>query len=422
MITKSRFSLVVAIVAGGLFMADATDAHAKGNGRGRKGKAETVRMARPAGGGDADAGGSITITRGGAGGVLHAKGLDARATYEIVDGSSGDVLGTMTTNRRGKGTFTFGRTAKRGKGRADSADGTEAELPDEVDVVDPETGDPVLEGDTTGDLQYLLGYATLGNGTESVTITMGSDPSADSQYFTFSYIAPPADDEWYGGVHDLWLDTAAGDELPLGAESVLDLAGKDFQVRDANGDIAFRGSLPDVEAYSVEEPGPCPGGDYEQPFDVGEWGDLENGYEMDLLRGVFGGGHGAAFKKGGKGNGKAQGRGNGKGRDDDPSNEPEPEPQPEVAFTLWIESGDGFAKAGDLVEACYGIEPWFPEDPIEWDWDWSDDWSDNWVDDWGDDWNWSDDWGWDWEEPSDEEPSDEKPARNAGRRGARRGR
>lgn len=426
---KPSFTLVVVAVAGCLLAAAPGDAFAKGKGRGKKNRVETVRLARPAGGGDADATGTITITRGRRGddAVLHVRGLDKKARYDVVDATTGAALGTLRTDRRGRGSLDLVPAKGQGK-RAAAAGETSAVVPDAVDVIDPETGEPVLTGDTTGDLQALFGWATLGNATESVSVTMGSDPFADSQFFAFTFTTMPdataEGDRWDLGIHEVLLDTAAGDELPLGATSVLDLAGLDFQVRDADGDVVFKGSLPDVEAYSVEEPMPCPDrgeigipeGEWDwghgwsdptqdpdfdpsvllpdMPFDMGTWADFGDPASMDAVAGFFAGGMGGMM---GATDGGMMGRSFRTGRVAEGGTDGT---AAEIQFTLWIESGGTFEKAADLVtpEWCDWGGGWDePKDDPNGDWDWTDaDWTDwSWDESWSGDWGMPWDWTWD---------------------------
>lgn len=440
--TKSKFTLVAALAVGALVASGSPDAYAKGAGRGRKNKVETVRMAAPADGVSVAGGkGSITITHGrnGDSAVLTVKGLDRRSTYNVVDGTTGDLLGTLKTNKKGRGTFNLTAFGKRAAASGENAgDGT---IPEVVDVVDPDSGDPVLTGDTTGELQALYGYASLGNATESATISMGSDPIADSQYFTFSYFAEPTADAYFAGVYELYVDTANGDELPLGRASVLDLAGKDFQVRNADGNVVFKGSLPDVEAYSVDDPQlPIDGGDpfaiwddgtYTDPgtdpnfdpwadpatdpmmdwsgpkgggmpFDFGSWFQGGDPFSSFLMGGMFGGG---MFKM---------------GRVDpvtDPTTDPVVDPPVDapVEFTLWIETLDGFQKAGDLIAPDYGFDDGWDD----WDTGWD---SGDWGCGGGDmSWDWSWDWNWDVTDPLPADPTDPAAtgAKSRGRRGRR---
>jgi hypothetical protein len=405
---KTTFCLV-ALSAAVLMAAEAPDAEAKGRGRKRKG--ETVRLATPAGGPTTGAKGTITITptRNGDDAVLRLRGLDRRTTYQVVDGTTGSTLGQVRTDRRGRATFDLTPGVRGGRAlRTASADGTDgSDVPDVVEIVDLETGDTVLTGDTTGTLQGLYGYANLGNATESVTVTMGSDPYAEMEYFTFSYFAPPTADGWYAPVYELWADTSTGG-LPLGVSSVLDLAGRDFQVRDENDDVVFRGALPDVEAYDIPDLPKCPsegevgmppddpwggwengGSGGEVPFDFTQWLDPSgDGFLQFLLGGLFGGG------MGGMDGGMMGGMWGKTGRDvpTDPSLPPVDPPAETVVYTLWIEGAEGFEKAGDLVEPQMwiddpwmdggpdvGIEPWLMDGPNgggTWTWDDSGMWGD----------------------------------------------
>lgn len=401
----SKFTLVVAVAALALVAADTTVAFAKGKGRAKRRNVETVRLAPPADGASVDgARGNVTITHGRRGddAVLHVKGLERRSKYDVVDGQSGERLGTLRTNRRGAGTFDL--TPRVGKRvlRSGSASGENAgDVPDIVEVVDPDTGDTVLTGDTTGDLQALYGYATLGNATESATVTMGSDPISDTQYFSFSYFAEPTGDRWIAGVYEFYADTVNGGSLPLGKASVLDLAGLRFQVRNDAGDAVFKGTLPDVEAYAIEDPKfPDPTGPNfpmpmpedpvviwedgstrdpnagQMPFDFSNWFAGGDPFSMFAMDGMFGGGR----------NSKS-------GRLDPVTNDPPVEEPPAVVFTLWLETAEGYSKAGELVAPDYGFEHPCPDwDDFDWGGEWGEDSSDEWTYAWN--WDWTGEWTW----------------------------
>jgi hypothetical protein len=218
---NSKFALVLAVAAAALVASDTADALATGPGRARR-HVETLRMARPADGGDPNARGSITIRhrRRGDDAVLRVRGLDRRDTYDVVDGQTGDPLGTLRTNRLGRGTFDLVPNTATRTLRSGLADGSSAgDVPDIVTVVDPDTGEPVLTGDTTGDLMPLFGFATVGNATESATIAMGADPVTDTHFISFIYFAEPTDDSRFAGVHVFHADTFRGGTLPLGKTS-----------------------------------------------------------------------------------------------------------------------------------------------------------------------------------------------------------
>jgi len=396
----SRWVLGAGLVACALLTA-APDATAGPRSRSRKAQVDTVSMARPSGGPDEDASGTLTVTHRARGDALtlRVRGLERRRRYQVVDGTSGEVLGAMRTNGRGRGSFALSqgrRTARRGL--AATADG----MPDCVEIIDPRTGETVLVGDVTGETTALYGWASLGNATESVTISMGSEPYLGSQYFSFTYSAPPTDDGWYAPVHEVWIDTANGDELPLGAGSVADLAGLRFQVRDADGQVVFRGALPDVEAYTVDVPPmkepPVWEGGWEDdpngvpvdwtgweewtgdvPFDFENWADLGDGFDWTMLEGFFGGCPGP--------DGTTE-----PGTTDRPVVDgPLPPEDAPVVYTLWLETEDGFVHAADLRELTYWVEPL----PCE-DWMWTDPAGvpgDGWMMDGDSEWTFVDDTG-----------------------------
>jgi hypothetical protein len=138
-----------------------------------------------------------------------------------------------------------------------------------VQVVDAETGEVVLEcedekhgrgdGNGGGDCEipvledFELGYADYFNddGTFASVVMQRYDfeEKAYDQFY-FSLMVPGAMDECFGWYewtfYDVFADQDTG--LPLGVESVRDLAGREFEVRDAEGNAVLGGALPALES------------------------------------------------------------------------------------------------------------------------------------------------------------------------------
>ena len=197
-----------------------------------------------------------------------------------------------------------------------------------VQVVDAETGEVVLECDDEKHKKkdddeceipvledFELGYADYcaEDGTFGSVVMQRYDfeERAYDQFY-FSLMVPGAMDECYGWYewtfHDVFADQDTG--LPLGVESVRDLAGREFEVRDAGGSAVLGGALPMLESL----------------------GDIPIWY----------------YPAGGDdGSGGIADRGEGEG---------------DAAYTLWIaDDGGELVKAADFVTYDYG-DPYVPDE------------------------------------------------------------
>lgn len=448
--------IAFSLVAAATLCVGAGEANAKPKGRGGKGrnKTETVRMVRPADGADANARGTVEVTdaRKGMEAVLRLQNLDPRTVYRIVETGTGEVLGTVKTNRKGRATFDLSGGGVPRKGRAaagGSEDGaTDPVVPIEdvegVEVICETTDECVLECDDLGSVisdepRFLEGNAFYGDpetGTGMVSMFSYDDGEFSSESFSFVY-CPPYDmnEGGFDMPHMFYADSAAGDELPLGVASIQDLAGLDFQVRSADGTtVVMEGELPAVEEltrdpYYGDDPGIWEGewdGTWDMGGDLppdGEWSDDWSDWgawdpagwmdfgDMGMTNTVASNGSG---RRGGV---RAKGRAG------------EEEPAPTSTFELLIRDPetDEFVKVGDLEYFDWGgwEDPMVIDDPEWGNWDdWSGDWTD-WSDDWSGEWTWDETIDWDvifGDCPPDETAHDGTTNARRGGRGARRGR
>jgi hypothetical protein len=383
---------------------DAAAAPRKNRGQ----RPDKVRMERPAESPDGDATGTVEVSRRGAAALVRVRNLEPRTEYLVVDGTTGETVGTLDTNRRGRGKVALGERGGRRKARADGTEGEDGDpaeyVPDECEIVDPETGEVVLEcdlpdgGEDDGTYDYAFGFADFSNDAcDWASVSMSSFPEWDSESFYLSFYPSAKGDEetdrcWCTPWFDYVADTAMGDELPLGVDAVADLSGRGFRIVDADGNVVIEGVLPEMEEFDYEFE--CP-----KPFPEDPWGELPDDLEdfpwIEIDGTTMGHGDDSAPARGGRRN-KSGRRG---GVRDIPEIPQEEEPAPEGTYSLWIEGDDGeYVEIGALAEydPCdfwYGI----PEDPgfwEGWEFDWAAEWDFDWSDleDWGslDDWNWTD--------------------------------
>ena len=332
--------IAVCAVALGLSLVAAPDALAKG-GRDR---VQRLELTRPAGGPDADAEGVVRIERARAGDrtVLRLTHLDPRTVYEVRDAATDELLGQVRTNRRGKATFNLTRSMTKAAeaGGSDAAGGVE-----DVQIFDGESGDCVLEGGVVSDPceGLLYGYADYSNDAgDSGSVYMESAPGFESEFFSFTFFS--SRESFAAAYYDFTRMTLLGDELPLGVESVTELAGRAFEVRSPEGDVLLDDVLPELED------GECITIDPEKPDDGGDWGDFWSGdWTGDWTGGgdyglpgagdaLFGadGTFGHAAKSGVK-----------DGEDGSDGSSPS-------GFTLWIEDENGeMQEAGEFDQILY---------------------------------------------------------------------
>lgn len=244
----------------------------------------TIALSRPSDGTDADAEGKVRVERGRKGEqtVLQLSRLDPRTVYEVRDAATGETLGEVKTNRRGRANFNLTkRLAKRAAAEGFGEDGVE-----DVEIVDPETGECVLEGGVVADpcegLQF--GWADYRNDAgDSASIFMESAPGFDSESFSLTFF--PIQESFAAAYFDFHRDTLLGDTLPLGVDSVIELAGRGFQIVAPDGTVLLDDVLPDLEeeeCIAIDDPveGEWPGEfDWDGDFDWNGEFDWSGGYD-----------------------------------------------------------------------------------------------------------------------------------------------
>jgi hypothetical protein len=278
-----RIALGAAVVCA-LLAAD--DAFAKD---GKAPKRQTMEMTRSSGA-DADATGTVKVTHGKRRDttVLTLNHLDPRSRYEVRESGTGELLGHVRTNRKGHGTFNLSKSLA----KAASSGGSEGDV-DEVDVVDPDTGEVVLTGDVTPpDPVPAYGFESYADDDgDSAYVEMSTYPDYGDTFSLSFYPAADASADPAGSrgfAYAFLRDTASGDDLPLGASSVTELAGRAFEIRGADGAVALAGDLPalqDAEDPIVWDEPPVwdDGGD-----DRGGWDD-GNGWDYTIGWDAWGG-------------------------------------------------------------------------------------------------------------------------------------
>lgn len=255
--------VVLALTVGALVFS-ASDAFAGRRGKGRN--AETIELVRPNGGSDFDAQGTVRITRGGRT-TLDLSHLERRTRYEIRDGDSGALLGSVRTNRKGKATFDLTRSLAK-SASVGGSDGVS-----NVDIVDPDTGEPVLSGDVEPEPelpQFGSAYYMNEKG-DTADASLYSDPANEYESFAFTFFPAEDPSSTKYRFYELSLDTANGDKLPLGVESVAELAERRFQVIGTDGSVLIDDKLPALETLD------CPPVVIDDPWYGDKWDDDWNG-------------------------------------------------------------------------------------------------------------------------------------------------
>lgn len=283
-----KTSVLFSLVAIGMLAGGAVEADAKGRGRGNRG--DRVELTRPQHAADANAAGSVEVGRNGS--TLTVKNLAPRTTYDVVDAATGERVGALRTNRKGKGTFKVGGGNRKSRA-AENGGSDDGMLPDEVEIVDPATGECVLEGDlgdiNPDDFRYLSGWIMEGDpetGTVMCSMTSSSDPwMGDVEDFSFTYCPPYGEGQEFDTdvPHTFYAGTFSENPLPFDVETVADLSGRTFEVRDLDGNVLKTGTLPELEEMEVwipEDPGiwegfPGEGGEWEN------WEEWETGEEWN---------------------------------------------------------------------------------------------------------------------------------------------
>ncbi len=252
-------------------------------------KRQTMQLTRSSS--DADATGTVTVTHGKNGDqtIITLSHLNPRTTYEVRDSSTGAVLGSVKTNRRGRATFDLTKNVQKAASNGGSSDGTTTD-PTGVDVVDTSTDTTVLTGTVTPPAAVPAeGFADVTDDAgDEAMIDMATDPTVpdDSFSLTFYPANDPNADPTSGTsfYYDMNLDTGNGDALPLGVASVSDLAGRDFEIHGADGSVVLSGTLPTLTPDDSSD-------DDGSSYGNGSGGDMNGG--CPGMGGDFGGGFGA---------------------------------------------------------------------------------------------------------------------------------
>ncbi len=250
----TRRAGVVALALAALTLVPATPALAK--------KAETVELVPPGDTGETDASGKVKIVHRKRGDrmVVRIKKLARHTVYNVVDADTGEVLGSIRTNKRGRGrlVLTEGRSTLPGKVAAIE------ELPDHIDIV--ADGDDARVLETEADPLLLVGLEEYtGDAGDKASITLISIPARpesdmmDIECFILSLAPPLEEGEGFPDVsYALMLDSVTGDDMPLGVDHASELAERAFEIRDGNGTVWVAGDLPAVVGLDENGPGPGP--------------------------------------------------------------------------------------------------------------------------------------------------------------------
>ncbi len=277
---------------------------------------QKIRLVRPVRAPDDDAAGNATVrhTRGSDKVTVKLNHLEPGTSYTVVDPGTGVELGTVVANARG-------RARLRARAEAPAAAKSDAARVEGVAVFVTGEEPIVLVGGTddagrgTGPEDALFGdafYGTLRGA--GLSVSMFTD-GADADSFWAGLDVQTEDGHEY---LEYYADTIGDDALPLGVESVTDLAGRAFDVRDNDGAEVLAGDLPTLRALdkflngdigiALPEVGEESDVTYEAPFtlriandvgtlvEVGRFEQLEFGLPGDLRAGidVFGSWDGAS--------------------------------------------------------------------------------------------------------------------------------
>ncbi len=344
----------------------------------------SIELVRDADARDPDAVGNLRVktNRKGEIGTLKLRRLEPRTWYAVRDAATGEVLGEVRTNRRGKAKLRIRHRASSGKAGFD--------VPDEIEVVERDTGNTLLRAatDETDATAPAFGFGEFeGADGHMAWVDLFSYPGEEIESFYLS-LSPPFDPD---ATEDVWYefsaDTMLGDQLPLGAQTVTELAGRAFRIENARGAVIVRGALPDLEQMRNRMPP-----EFEDP-----WFPMpEDGFFMDLPAGDDRGmapsdmpGIAAMFdfdfgRKAGK-RGDDAARSGGDTRPGSPLLDdmmwmmppewfPFPEPDQERSDLL-LRIAD---EAGDLQDIGNLIR--YRLDRPDWNDGWDDGWDDNWID------------------------------------------
>jgi hypothetical protein len=255
-----KTALLCAALLGAAFVAP-QDAYAKGA---KKDKPQIVELTST--GKDFDAEGKVKVHAGKKGDqtVIELSKLKPKTVYEVRDKTTGELLGTVKTNRKGKASFNLTKTLA----KSASVGGSDADDVDDVEIVDPATGDSVLEGDVDPPApEPAEGYADYYDDDGDAGSAYLSSWPEYGESFSLSFMPAASEDDSKFSYYDFNRSTADGDELPLGVDTVAELGGRAFEIRDADGNVALAGELPEVETLDFDW------GDDGNGIREGEWDD-----------------------------------------------------------------------------------------------------------------------------------------------------
>lgn len=274
-----------------------------------KGKrVEKAQLARPVRAQDADAEGNVRIRHGRKADriTVRLRHLDPRTNYTVRDADTDEVLGTVTTNRRGKGKLRVKRRRQVDGKAATTEDVDSVAVYKEGSDVFVLVGGPNDEFGFPGDFDPSFGdgfYGTLLG--PNASISMFTD-GADHDSFYAALSVDTGDGRQY---LEYYAESVGDETLPLGVDSVSDLAERPFVIEDAEGDEVVAGDLPEMQdlvdftdGFVLPEP-PELGEDDDRKFvgpftlrieddegtlqDVGEFESIDYGFDDDFLTGCL---------------------------------------------------------------------------------------------------------------------------------------
>jgi hypothetical protein len=250
-LTRLRLTAAAALAAGFVLAAAGSADAAKA--RGKQNQARNVELIRSTMGDDADAAGVLRVksNKNGDTGVLKVKRLEPRTWYEVRDADTDEVLGRLRTNRRGKGKLKIRQRVAAGK--------LKWTLPAGIEIFRTDGELPLLEGDVDqrgeGEGLPAFGFAYY-DGADGITaaVDMTSLPEGSFESFHLSVNPPRTEREPADHVFEYSADSFRDDELPLGVESVTELAGRAFEVVDGDNNVLVDGVLPELESPELRMP------------------------------------------------------------------------------------------------------------------------------------------------------------------------
>ena len=267
MTSKSRLlATAVSLVAlAGLAAAPSTAEAGK-----RKGK---TQLTPPELSPDQDAVGVVRAKQKKRGGkiIVKLKRLDPKTLYEVRDEETDAVLGQVRTNRRGRATLRIDESELAlAKTATDARDDVAVFDEDGECVLRVENDEEREDGEDEGeeneeDGAGEPGYAFEDYGEEDGahgSVMMLSLPELEMECFSFTFFLPSDDTGEMEVIefNEYSVDTPMGDDLPLDVETVRDLEGRRFEIREIDGgEVLLDGELPDLRDLEIPFFGGMPG-------------------------------------------------------------------------------------------------------------------------------------------------------------------